>query len=86
VAWEADLPAKLAWDDRTIGEIQRGPGQQQVVIPPSRHPDTGLRYRWVTEHLGILCEPIDPVGDPLPELPGLWRAYLRGQVYAARYR
>ena len=35
---------------------------------------------------GLLCEPIDPVADPLPELPGLWRAYLRAKVYAAERR
>jgi Bifunctional DNA primase/polymerase, N-terminal len=83
IAWEPDLPAKLTWDGKIIGEIQRGPGQQQVVIPPSRHPDTGRLYRWITESLGFLCEPIHPMADPLRELPGLWRAYLRAQVYAA---
>ena len=41
VSWEPDLPAKLEWRGQIIGEIQRGPGQQQVVIPPSIHPDTG---------------------------------------------
>jgi len=83
VAWAADLPAKLTWSGKVIGEIQRGPGQQQVVLPPSRHPDTGLPYRWVTEWLGFLCEPIDPVKDALPQLPGLWLAYLRACTYAA---
>ena len=48
VVWEPNLPAKLEWKGEVIGEIQRGPGQQQVVLPPSEHPDTGLRYRWIT--------------------------------------
>jgi len=82
VAWTADLPAKLTWYGKVIGEIQRGPGQQQVVLPPSRHPDTGLSYRWITERLGFLWEPINPVADPLPSLPGLWLAYLRHPTYA----
>jgi hypothetical protein len=82
VAWTGDLPAKLTWYGKLIGEIQRGPGQQQVVLPPSRHPDTGVAYRWITESLGFLCEPINPVVNPLPSLPGLWLAYLRHQTYA----
>ena len=83
ITWAGDLPAKLTWGGRVIGEIQRGPGQQQVVLPPSRHPDTGLPYRWITESLGFLCEPINPVEDALPDLPGLWLAYLRACTYAA---
>lgn len=71
VAWEPDLPAKLTWRGEVIGEIQRGPGQQQIVIPPSVHPDTGRHYRWI----------VDPVTQPLLPLPGEWRAYLRGRVY-----
>jgi hypothetical protein len=71
VQWEPDLPAKLEWRGQVIGEIQRGPGQQQVVIPPSIHPDTGRRYRWI----------VDSVTQPLCPLPGEWRAYLRGCVY-----
>jgi hypothetical protein len=86
IQWAGDLPAKLNWGGTIIGEIQRGPGQQQVVLPPSRHPDTGLPYRWITDAMGILCEPIDPVHDPLPELPGEWLAYLRAKVYAAERR
>ena len=81
VAWEPDLPAKLTWNGVIIGEIQRGPGLQQVVIPPSIHPTTGLRYRWITESLPALVEAIDPVHDPLPRLPGVWLAYLRSHVY-----
>ena len=76
VAWELDLPAKLTWQAIIIGEIQRGPGQQQAVIPPSVHPNTGRPYRWL----------VDPAAEPLPELPGLWRAYLRAKVYAAGHR
>jgi Bifunctional DNA primase/polymerase, N-terminal len=72
VEWIEDLPAKLPGG---IGEIQRGPGQQQIVCPPSVHPDTGHRYTWL----------VDPT-EALPALPGLWRAYLRGPVYAQRYR
>jgi hypothetical protein len=75
VRWEGDLPAKVMWKGDTLGELQRGPGQQMVVMPPSMHPDTGLRYRWL----------VDPVTQPLTELPGDWRAYLRGGVYGARY-
>jgi hypothetical protein len=86
VRWAGDLPAKLVWGGKVIGEIQRGPGQQQIVLPPSRHPDTGEAYRWVTERLPFLCEPINPAEDALPELPGVWRAYLRAQVYAASHR
>jgi hypothetical protein len=81
IAWEEDLPPKLIWGGQIIGELQRGPGQQQVVLPPSRHPDTGTAYRWITESFGQLCEPINPLTDPLPTLPGLWRAYLRSHVY-----
>ena len=78
IAWTDNLPPKLIWNNTIVGEIQRGPGQQQVVLPPSIHPDTGLPYRWITTSLlpAILCEPIDPVADPLPRLPGDWRAYL----------
>jgi Bifunctional DNA primase/polymerase, N-terminal len=66
VTWE-DLPAKLeGWDGRVIGEIQRGPGQQMIVAPPSIHPDTGARYRWL----------VDPVTEPLEPLPSLWRTRL----------
>jgi hypothetical protein len=86
VAWTGGLPAKLTWglDENgrhpTIGEIQRGPGLQQVVLPGSIHPSGGT-YRWITERLGFLCEPIDPVADPLPRLPGLWLAYLCHQTH-----
>jgi hypothetical protein len=81
VQWEPELPAKLIWAREIVGEIQRGPGWQQVVLPGSVHPDTGLPYRWITERLGVLCEPINPVSDPLPRLNGEWLAYLRSHVY-----
>jgi hypothetical protein len=81
IQWEPDLPAKLTWRGEIIGEIQRGPGQQQVVMPPSIHPDTGAGYRWITDDLGVVCEPINPITDPLPKLPGEWLAYLRAHVY-----
>jgi len=76
VAWEPDLPAKIEWNGQVIGEIQRGPGLQQIVMPPSLHPDTGRHYEWL----------VDPVTQPLEPLPGPWRAYLRGLTYARRYR
>jgi len=80
VQWTPDLPAKLTWSRTIIGEIQRGPGLQQVVLPGSVHPSGG-QYRWITERLGYLCEPIDPICDPLPKLNGEWLAYLRSYVY-----
>ncbi len=64
--WEARLPAKLLWEHTLIGEIQRGPGQQQVVMPPSVHPDTGHRYTWL----------VDPVITALPRLPERWRRHI----------
>jgi hypothetical protein len=83
IAWTQGLPAKLTWQGKVIGEIQRGPGQQQVVLPPSIHPDTRLPYRWISGALlpEILCEPIDPVTTPLPPLPGIWCGYLLHDYY-----
>jgi hypothetical protein len=75
LAWAPNLPAKLTWEGHIIGEIQRGPGQQQVVLPGSVHPSGGT-YRWITERLDFLCEPIDPVHDPLPHLADAWRKHL----------
>jgi hypothetical protein len=76
IAWEDDLPAKLEWEGQIVGEIQRGPAQQMIVCPPSIHPVTGQRYRW----LGF-----DPSTQPLSPLPGEWRAFLRAFTYAASY-
>ena len=86
VQWMPHLPAKLTWRDTIIGEIQRGPGHQQVVLPPSRHPDTGRPYRWLGSSFQGFCEVIDPVSDPLPRLPGLWVAYFSHESYAREHR
>jgi putative DNA primase/helicase len=75
ITWTADLPAKLEWLGVKIGEIQRGPGLQQIVIPPSIHPDTGKPYEWL----------VDPRTQPLEPLPGLWRAYLTAFTFEKRY-
>ena len=64
--WDAGLPAKLRWHDVIIGEIQRGPGLQQVVIPPSVHPNTGRRYQWL----------VAPATAMLSRLPVRWRQHL----------
>jgi hypothetical protein len=64
VRHETGMPAKIIWNGKTIGEVQRGPNQQ-VVCPPSTHPVTGRAYTWVG----------DPAGD-LRALPGEWRLYL----------
>ena len=69
VRWQPQLPAKLAWADEVIGEIQRGPGLQQVVVPPSSHPASGQRYQWL----------VDPRTHPLEPLPAAWREYLTRQ-------
>ena len=68
--WTEGLPAKIRWKGGIIGELQRGPvdvdrqNLQQVVIPPSIHPDTRETYRW-------LVDPAEQALVPLPE------AYLR---------
>jgi hypothetical protein len=72
VQWLPHMPAKLWWSGRIIGELQRGntvpgvEGQQQVVLPPSVHPETGRRYEWL----------VDPAAEKLGPLPPLWAAYL----------
>lgn len=66
VKWEDGLPASIRWKDQIVGQIQRGPALQHVVLPPSIHPDTGRAYRWL----------VDP-SEPLPELPAKWREYLK---------
>lgn len=74
VQWLPDLPATFDWLGEPIGEIQRGPGQQMIVCPPSIHPDTGLCYRWL----------VDPATQPLLPLPDDWRAYLWSSPIEAR--
>lgn len=39
------LPAKIVWMGQTIGEVQRT-NSQQVVCPPSIHPETKGVYQW----------------------------------------
>lgn len=68
VQWEESLPARILWRDERVGEIQRGPSLQHVVIPPSVHPDTNRPYKW-------LLDPRTSIPDPL--LPS-WREYLGG--------
>lgn len=65
VQWEAGLPAKIEWRGTRVGEVQRGPGKQHVVMPPSIHPDTGEPYRWL----------VDPRTTALEPLPPEWRAH-----------
>lgn len=60
VAGSDTLPAKLRWKGEIVGEIQRT-SAQQVVAPPSVHPDTGREYVWLTAP-----------GAPLQELPKRW--------------
>jgi hypothetical protein len=84
IAWCDLLPAKLIWNRQIVGEIQRGPGLQQVVLPGSVHPN-GSGYRWITDRLGFLCEPIDPVHDPLPDIGGYWGAYLFHDAHMRAY-
>jgi hypothetical protein len=77
ITWESNLPAKLRWAGQKAGEIQRGntqpgrDGQQQIVAPPSVHPDTGRAYRWL----------VDPVTEPLRPLPEAWRAYFAATTH-----
>ncbi len=83
IAWTPHLPAKLIdFNNEKIGEIQRGPGMQQVVLPGSIHPN-GRPYRWISESLGDLVMPINPIADPLPRLAGIWNAYLTAFTFEA---
>jgi hypothetical protein len=59
-----DMPAKIMWGTKLVGELQRGP-RQYVVCPPSIHPETGKAYTWVG----------DPVAER-PELPAEWREHV----------
>ena len=76
VRWKPGLPAKIRWHGQIVGEVQRGPirvgvaNQQQVVLPPSVHPDTGRAYRWATCPL---------VEEMPPAIPESWRRYLLAQ-------
>jgi hypothetical protein len=69
--WEPDLPSTLTWRGQRAGEIIRGPAKRgeatlrQAVMPPSVHPDTLKRYRWLTNP-----------GQPVPPLPDGWRRFL----------
>lgn len=74
VSWQPGLPAKLVWAGDTIGEIQRGPGLQQVVVPPSIHPRSGRPYRWLTS----------PAERSLEPLPATWRRYFALQTSFTR--
>jgi len=67
--WEDGLPAKIQWRGERVGEVQRGPSKQHVVVPPSVHPDTGKTYEWA----------LDPTGD-LPAIPTEWREHLVGEA------
>jgi hypothetical protein len=61
---DSELPAKMLWEGTRVGEIQRGP-MQQVVMPPSIHPDTGDPYVWL----------VNPATTQLPALPEAWKQY-----------
>lgn len=65
VQFEKGLPAKIRWRSGKIGEVQRGP-HQQVVLPPSIHPETGKPYQWA----------VNPVTWSPPLLSERWRAHL----------
>ena len=67
--WEDGLPAKMDWQGQRVGEIQRGPALQHVVMPPSVHPDTGEHYSWLVDPQGVL-----------PVLPDTWRDYLKSEA------
>jgi putative DNA primase/helicase len=61
---QGELPAKMKWQGKVVGEIQRT-GSQQVVAPPSIHPTTKCSYRWLAEG-----------PEALPALPASWLGYL----------
>jgi len=84
VAWAPELPATLWWEWRAPGRDSARTQAAASRAAASTHPDTNKPYRWITRAaLGEACEPIDPVHDPLPMLPALWRDYLRGAEPAA---
>jgi bifunctional DNA primase/polymerase-like protein len=65
--YQDDLPPKIFWRGEKVGEVQRGPNQQ-VVMPPSVHPDTGQVYSWAQQELPEVIE-----------LPLSWLDYLRAE-------
>ena len=62
--YEDNLPPKIFWRGKVIGEVQRGPNQH-VVMPPSLHPDTGLAYCWTVDNPPLILG-----------LPEAWREHL----------
>jgi hypothetical protein len=64
-AADSELPARMLWEGTRVGEIQRGP-LQQVVMPPSIHPDTGDPYVWL----------VNPATTRIVPLPEAWKQYL----------
>lgn len=66
--WEEGMPAKMEWCGEKIGEIQRGPAKQHVVMPPSTHPSGGP-YLWLR----------DPA-EPLLRLPDTWRKHFKEEA------
>jgi DNA-binding transcriptional ArsR family regulator len=51
------------------GGLELRCGRQQVVLPPSVHPDTGRQYEWITGH------DLDAPGVALVTVPETARAY-----------
>jgi hypothetical protein len=74
VRWEPNLPGTITWRGKRLGECFRGPGTQQVLIPPSTHPITGRRYVWL----------VDPTTEPLRPLPEAWRTYFSSHAALSR--
>jgi hypothetical protein len=81
VNWVPDCPPSSCGRTRSLGKLCAVPGSSRSSRPVPVHPDTGGEYRWITERLGFLCEPINPVPDPLPSLPDDWIIYLASYVY-----
>jgi hypothetical protein len=63
---DPDLPAKIRFNSRIVGEVQRGNLQQVVMPGDSIHPNTGDQYTWL----------LDPVNTELLPLPDNWKQYL----------
>jgi hypothetical protein len=70
VKWQDKLPARIMWNGQKMGEVQRGPSLQHVVIPPSINPDSQKPYLWL----------VDPSKTPLPDLPDGWVKHLVNQI------